>query len=262
MTDTPPSEPPSWPLVDCCPIDIYVPSNMTYKYPYKLGKPETSYGTERIRETCTTHIMDSGIGNDHLSNEDVLDLAHKLDSDFVVAKDYLHDREQTTESIREFLDLYDEHPCRATPMIPLQPPHHVHYQELPDVDNMAFLIGGVKDAADSTVIDALRSFRAQVGYSPYVHLLGKGASVSIANAVATDPRLIQSLDCATPEIAASKGRIFDHELKQRPYPSPTGDGSSTTTTELARMNLWTMNNVYAMRSASPPPAQSTLEVRV
>ena len=245
-----------YPRVDAAPIDIYVVSNMSYEYPYKLTKPNTGYSTERIRESAETHLLDSGIGDESVTNQDVLDLAAKIDSDFVIAKDYLDDQERTTESINEFLDLHDDHHCRATPLIPLQPPHYKHYQEHPNHD--AYVLGGMKYWDGEKVVSALREFRAQVGYGPYVHALGAGCSLAIAQAVAADPDLVQSIDCATPEVAASKARIIDHQLVQREYPSPRGEGTTVATEALALDNLRTTNNVFAMLAADPPARQETI----
>lgn len=245
-----------YPRVDAAPIDIYVVSNMGYEYPFKLTKPNTGYSTSRIRESAETHLLDSGIGDDSISNEDVLDLAAKIDSDFVIAKDYLNDHDRTTESIHEFLDLHDDHACRATPLIPLQPPHYKHYFEHPNHD--AYVLGGMKYWDGEQVVSALREFRAQVGYGPYVHALGAGCSLTIAKAVAADPDLVQSIDCATPEVAASKARIIDHQLDQLQYPSPRGEGTTVATEALALDNVRTMNNVFAMLAHDPPAGQEQL----
>ena len=254
MSKTVPSEPPSWPRVDACPIDIYIPSNMPYQYPYKLAKPETSYATPRIRETCTTHIMDSGIGNDDLTNEDVLDSAHKVDSDLVVAKDYLHDQAKTTESIHDFLDAYDAHECRATPLIPLQPPHHKHYQEVPG--HGAYLLGGMMDWSGERVVAALRRFRQEIGYGPYLHALGSGASPALVRAVADNPQLVQSVDCSTPDQCAINGKIYDLSLQQRPYKLPRGEGSSTSRVALAKHLALVLNDAFAFADASDTTQQS------
>lgn len=243
-----------YPRVDRCPIDIYVPSNMPYEYPFKLGKP--SYASPRIRETCETFIMDSGIENDELTNEDVLDMAEKLDADMVVGKDYLHDQERTTESIHEFIELHDGHPCRATPMIPLQPPHHEHYHDVPRAGS--YLLGGIKDLRGEEVVSVVRRFRKEVGYGPYVHLLGVGASPAIVQAVSNDPDLVQSLDCSTPEQCAINGKIFDMGLQQRPYQLPSGEGSAQARYGLAKHLALILNDAFAYHETGGS-TQSSME---
>lgn len=234
--------------VDRCPIDIYVASNMPYPYPYKLGKPR--HASQKIRDSCETWIMDSGIGDD-TTNKEVLDLAEKYDADFVVACDELHDQEATTESVLEFMDLHDDHDCRATPLIPLQPPHDEHYRELEGFG--AYVLGGVmkkKWYSNSEVENLLHCFRREAGYGPYVHLLGRGGSMDIVRAVASTPGLIQSLDCSTPEQAAKNGAILDSHLKQRPIEIMTGKGSSAGRYDLAQKNTLQINDAYtkSMRS--------------
>lgn len=227
--------------VDRCPIDIYVASNMPYSYPYKLGKPR--HATQKIRDSCETWIMDSGIGDD-VSNEKVLDYAEQYDADFVVAKDYLHDQEQTTESVLEFMELYDDHSCRATPLIPLQPPHAEHYKQLEGFG--AYVLGGMagEETSPEQTVKYLRDFRKVAGYGPYVHGLGIGGSMTLVRAVATNPDLVQSVDCSTPEQAAINGCVLDSMLKQQSIGIMTGDGSSSGRYDLASTNAYQINDAY------------------
>lgn len=243
---------PRYSRIDDCPVDIYIPSNMPYEYPYKLGKP--SYARQGIRSTAETFIMDSGIGNDTVSNVDVLDLAYDLDADFVVGKDYSHDQSRTTDSIYEFLGLHADHPCRATPMIPLQPPHHEHYQEVPEAG--AYLLGGMKTWPGERVVPAVRRFREEVGYGPYLHVLGSGANRPLVRAVADDSQLIQSLDCSTPEQCAINGQIYDLSLQQRPYQLPEGDLSSRSRHALAKHLALILNDAFAFAEPSQTTQQS------
>jgi len=235
-----------YPRVDACPIDIYIPSNMPYEYPYKLGKP--SYAKQYIRESAETYILDSGIGDD-VTNAEVLDTAHDLDADFVVAKDVLHDREQTTANITEFLSLYDDHPCRATPMLPLQPDHVDHYDDLPA--NYAYLLGGVSPSlSDNTIgdiISTVEAFREAVGHGPYLHLLGVGANPRLADWLARNPDAVQSIDVSTPEQCAIKNQIYDIGLRQQDYKLRTGDGSSQGRYKLAEHLAYLLNDSIVHR---------------
>lgn len=230
--------------VNRCPIDIYVASNMPYEYPYKLVKP--AHVTSTIVASAETTIMDSGIGNKDMTNKEVLDLSDKYDTDFVVAKDYLHDQEETTESVREFLDLYETHPTRATPLIPLQPPHHEHYQEL--AGEYAYLLGGMAFNVDTrTIIDAVERFRATAGTAPYVHLLGVGTNPRLMDYLANNPDMVQSIDASTPEQCAINGNIYDVTLKQQDYEIRTGEGSRVTRIGLAKHLAYTLNDAVTMR---------------
>ena len=230
--------------VDRCPIDIYVASNMPYEYPYKLVKPE--HVSADIVESAETVIMDSGIGNQDMTNQKVLDLSDRYDTDFVVGKDYLHEQEDTTESVRKFLELYDAHPTRATPLIPLQPEHAEHYKDLRG--EYAYLLGGMAFNVDTrTIIDAVEKFRATAGMAPYVHLLGVGTNPRLMDYLANNPDMVQSIDCSTPEQCAINGKIFDVSLEQVDYQIRTGNGSSDTRAGLARHLAYTLNDAVTMR---------------
>ena len=232
--------------VDRCPIDIYVASNMPYPYPYKLGKPENQ--TPKIRESCTTWIQDSGIG-DETTNAEVLSLAAEYDADFVIPCDELHDQQATTDAVMQFLELYDDSDVRATPLIPLQPPYDEHYRHLPDYG--AYCLGGIAfDYSPREQVAAIQSFRRVAGREPYAHALGVGGSMTVVNAVANDPTLVQSVDCSTPEQAAINGSLIDAELKQKPMSILTGDGSSLGRYSLAETNAYQLTDAYTRAERS------------
>lgn len=232
--------------VNRCPIDIYVASNMPYPYPYKLIKPE--HAEQRVADTCDTLIMDSGIGDD-TTNREVLELAQQYDADFVVPCDELHDQQATTEAVKDFLDVYDEMEVRATPLIPLQPPYDEHYQELSG--HFAYVLGGIAfDTSPRKQIEELKRFRRAAGAEPYAHALGVGGSMTVVNALANDPGLVQSVDCSTPEQAAINGSVIDAELKQRPVEILTGEGSSAGRYALAETNAYQLNDAYTKASRS------------
>ena len=226
-----------------CPIDVFVASNMPYTYPYKLVKPE--HVTQEIVNSAETVIMDSGIGDD-TTNKDVLDLAEKYDTDFVVAKDYLHDQSKTTESIQQFLSLWDEHECRATPLIPLQPPHYEHYKK--HLGHYHYLLGGMAfDYSTEQIIEQIEKFVARAGTSPYVHLLGAGANSKLMDYLARNPDYIQSLDCSTPEQCAINNNIYDVSLRQEDYQIRTGEDSRQTRSGLAQHLAYTLCDSIRMR---------------
>lgn len=233
-----------YPRVDACPIDVFVASNMTYEYPYKLVKPRHVSGP--VVDSATTVIMDSGIGDKSVSNREVLDLAAQYDADMVVAKDYLHDQDRTTESVNAFLEAWQKHECRATPLIPLQPPHDTHYRHLPD--QYHYLLGGMAfDYSTDQIIDAVRSFRASAGTGPYVHLLGVGANPKLLDFLARNPGMVQSIDCSTPEQCAINSKMYDTTLQQRDYQIRTGKGSRKIRSDLARHLALTLCDAITVR---------------
>lgn len=241
--------------VNNCPIDVFVASNMPYQYPYKLVKPR--HVTQEVVDSAETVIMDSGIG-DGTNNWGVLELAHKYDVDFVVAKDYLHNQGKTSASICNMLDLWREHDCRATPLIPLQPPHHEHYQEHPG--HYHYLLGGLagEDVSTSAIIDAIEKFISAAGTEPYVHLLGVGANPRLMDYLACNPSHVQSLDCSTPEQCAINSNIYGVDLRQQDYRIRTGDGSRATRAGLAQHLALTLCDSIRMRHENENQQQQTV----
>jgi len=223
-------------------VDVYVASAIETDYPRKLQKPSTV--RTAVRDTAESFIMDSGIGNDELSNSDVLDLAHEHDADFVVAKDYLHDQERTTESVREFIDLYPSHPCDAIPMVPLQPPHHEHYRSLPG--HQHYVLGGMVGEEISTRqrIKWIECFDAVARNDCHAHALGVGGGMGIIRAFAGSG-ILDSVDCSTPEQAATFGKVLDDNLRQvETIAHMGGDGTKKRTTPLAEFNSWQVQDVW------------------
>lgn len=232
--------------VDRCPIDIYVASNMPYPYPYKLGKPANQ--TPKIRDSSTTWIQDSGIGDD-TTNADVLELAAEYDADFVVPCDELHDQPATTDAVHEFLELYDDSDVRATPLIALQPPYPEHYRELSDFG--AYCLGGMAfDYSPREQVELIAEFRRAAGPEPYVHALGVGGSMTFVRYVANNPNAVQSVDCSTPEQAAINGSVIDAQLKQKGISILNGDGSSRGRYSLAETNAYQLTDAYTRATRS------------
>jgi hypothetical protein len=219
-----------------------------------LQKPATLRPS--VRETAETFILDSGIGDD-VTNAEVLDLAEQYNADFVVAKDYLHDHDKTTESIHEFIDLYESHPCDATPMIPLQPPHADHYQDVPGFDT--YVLGGMAtgETTDAQAIKWVREFR-DVAPDVYAHGLGVGGGIEFTRAVASKGWL-DSIDCSTPEVAASFGCVLDEQLRQQQVRVMNGDGASKRNIPLGTFNSYQIQDVWD-READTKDTQTKMDV--
>jgi hypothetical protein len=238
-------------------MKVFVASAMPTTYPYKLQKPSTI--SDRVRDTATDFILDSGIGDD-VSNKEVLDLAAEYNADYVVAKDYLHDQDATTDSIRRFVDQYAYHGTDATPFIPLQPPHAEHYQALVDqgLDVYdSYVLGGMAtdDVTTAQQIRWIRDFHEATPDSIYAHGLGVGGGMEFVSTVAGKDWL-DSVDCSTPEQAAMFGKALDTRLRQQEMLAFSGgEGKSRRTHPLAAFNSWQVRDVW-VREAE----QSGLEV--
>jgi len=227
-------------------MKVFVASNMPTDYPWKLQKPSTV--NDRVRDTAETFIMDSGIGDD-VSNKEVLDLAHEYNAEYVVAKDELHDFAATTQNVKEFLELYEEHGCEATVMVPVQCDpetnrwHADHIDDLPD--HAHYVLGGmaVDEVGTTEQIKAIKNFREKVGPKPYVHGLGVGGGIEFVSKVAGKGWL-DSVDCATPEMAGQFGSILDERLRQKQVRVMSGDGASKRNIPLSEFNSWQLKDVW------------------
>lgn len=225
---------------------VFAASNIDTAYPRKLQKPE--HVQQPVRDSADTFIMDSGIGDDEISNADVLDLATRYDADFVVAKDYLGDQTRTTESVAEFLDLIDGHECDATPMIPLQPPHDQHYYDLTDQhgEQSHYVLGGmaVPDCGTKSQVQHITAFDRAVHDSAHVHALGVGGGREFVRRMAPK-QMLDSVDCATPALAAMNGRVICDDLRQETVMIHSGQGNKKRVRQLAAFNSWQIQDAWA-----------------
>ena len=241
------------------PPTVFVASNLPTNYPFKLQKPATINAT--VRDTAETFIFDSGIGDDE-TNAGVLETAREYDADYVIAKDYLHDQQATTESVREFVEVHDaDHP--STPMLPLQPPHATHYRDLPRDLRQHFdvvCLGGMatEDISDTQAIRWIEGAARTIPSDVHIHALGVGGGIEFVRRVA-GRGLVDSIDCSTPELAATFGAVLDDELRQREVRVHSGDGAQQRNIPLAALNSWQLADVW-QREAESATEQTTLEV--
>ncbi len=205
-------------LLDACPVDIYAASSLKHPWPYRLQNAAECYQASFWRSP--ERIMDSAIGED-LANEDVLAEAVEKRATAVVAKDYLHDQEATTDSIHQFVDLHDpdEHPPAY---VPLQPPYNEHVAEVyPLVEEShldhRYMLGGLANASPEVRIDEMLAFRSEVGDEPVAHGLGWGLDDQLVATVREEPTLLDSVDNSSPSQALRNGRIVDKHWQSRPF---------------------------------------------
>jgi len=235
--------------------DFFVASNIPHDYPLVLQKPATA--SAKIRETAETYILDSGIGDD-IDPREILDLSAELDADFVIADDELHDQAATTRNFRRFERLHADHETEATLVTPLQPPHAEHYRDLPGRSH--YCLGGMasEDVSDEQAVRWIRQFRGVAGSEPYVHALGVGGGIGIVRALA-GVGLVDSIDAATPELAASHGRVLGPELRHHCVQIHSGEGNRKRTEPLAEFNCWQVSDAWT-REATDTGQQTLTEV--
>ena len=215
-------------LLDACPIRIYAASSLKHPWPYRLQNAAECYPASFWRSQ--DRIMDSAIGED-LTNEDVLAHAVERHATAVVAKDHLHDRESTTESIREFVHLHDpdQHP-RA--YIPLQPPYDEHVADVyPIIEEShlphRYMLGGLAFESPQRRIDALLAFREEIGDGPEAHGLGWGLDDNLVAVLREEPELLDSVDNSSPAQAVQNDQILDKHWRARSYPIVEGTYQNT-----------------------------------
>ena len=227
-------------------MQVFVASNMPTAYPYKLQKPSTV--NDRVINTADVFIMDSGIG-DEVSNQEVLDLAMQYDADYVVPKDELHDFETTTENVEAFWELHKESECEATVLIPVQCDpatdswHTDHLQTLPEHSH--YVLGGmaVDEVSTTEQIKSIKRFREHVGPDKYVHGLGVGGGMEFVSKVA-GTNWLDSVDCATPEMAGQFGCVLDERLRQQQVRVMNGEGASKRNIPLSEFNSFQLQDVW------------------
>lgn len=223
-------------IISSSPIDIYIASNMPYEYPYKLMKPK--HASSSIASSADKLIMDSGIGDD-ISNKDVLDSALKYDTDFVVAKDYLHEQSKTTKSIREFWYQYERHEYSGNVLIPLQEDHINHYYELGNPDKI--LIGGIRDFSPKKQTEIIKKVSKKTDDGTYIHALGMGMSETFVKFIKKNPNVVDSIDCSTPEQNPINNNISDANLNQIQFTTPKGKKSSVIRYRIAQLMAVELN---------------------
>lgn len=211
-------------VVSHCPVKVFIASYIPrYWYPYRLQHAEKA--RDWAKDESLEVIMDSAIGDAAVDNETVLDRATEINADFVIPADTLHDQEQTTEAVRDFMRQYEGHECRAKPLVPLQPPYDEHYDELAGFSH--YTLGGIAAADPEEQLREIHRFRDAAGYGVYAHGLGLGASLTLIRALRSEPRLLDSLDLSTPEKVIRGEKLPDKSWQQREFAYPTGEDSST-----------------------------------
>jgi len=221
-------------------MKVFVASNMPTDYPWKLQKPSTV--SDRIRETASEYILDSGIGDDVTTGE-LIELSREYEPDYLVAKDELNEHDTTIENTVEILD---RDYCGEL-LVPLQPPYDEHYRKLEaiGVTDEKYVLGGmaVKEVDTATQLRWINDFR-EVAPDAYAHGLGVGGGIKFVEACARND-LLQSVDCATPEMAAINGAVLDTRLRQQEVMAfDGGTGRSKRSYALAEFNSWNLHDVW------------------
>jgi len=155
----------------------------------------------------------------------------------------------TTDSVLDFVDLWEERSLNARPIIPLQPDHVEHYRALPDRlrEFGYYSLGGIAKAGPEEQVRALQNFREEIGYGPQVHALGVGSHPDVIRAIRDDPALVDSVDISTPEQSVKNGTLPDKTHKQPATNSfQIARGTNSSTTRSAFMEAVYFHLVYCI----------------
>lgn len=247
-------------LLNAVPLNIYEASRFTHPYPYMLNPANDCRPS--VRNTCNKFIVDSGYKDDEVTNATVLDKAVKSDARYLIPKDYIGNQKKTTESVYEFLDLYEKHEAASmdmTPIIPLQPPYDEHHDELSGFTHYA--LGGVADKKPEQQLQRVQDFRDKVGYEPYVHGLGMGGSFLFVKAVRRNNDLLDSIDISSVSTNITHGKMLDKNLNVNKVSLPRGDKSNIVYSAFAYASLVMLNYIYSDYCEDPDTEsdQATLQ---
>lgn len=225
-------------ILEECPIDIYAASSLKHPWPYRLQKygecAKASFWRSQHR------ILDSNIIDPEVTNEEILSEAINKEATAVVAKDYLpfhmydltHSKmreltgednhiDATTESIREFIELYDQEDDLIA-YIPLQPPYVEHIKDIRQMVRDShleerYMLGGLKNANPKKRISEAEDLRAVIGDEPILHGLGWGLSDTLVEALRENPQLIDSVDNSGPSQAVINEGLLDKHWQKQPF---------------------------------------------
>lgn len=237
-----------------CQVWIGGSENDRFTYPYRLVPVDRI--TDRMRKASTQLMIDSTIGDPHITNESVIEKAIEYDAQYVVPKDYWGEIEETHESIIEFLNIYDDTGCGATVIFPLQPPHQEHFEKYRDfyegVSHIA--VGGVKEESTEAQVKAIKKTRNIIGPHKHLHGLGMGASKHLIDTLNANPNLLDSFDTSTFEQLPGFGKVADSEWKQRQISLPQGNDIFTLNAVLTEFMVYMANYQLSSLSSSQTPS--------
>jgi len=236
-------------IIDDAPVKAFTATNTAMlEYPYVLGRPEESSPT--LAAQSREYILDSGIGNDGLTNEDILSRSHDLPADSVVPKDVIDDPSTTSDAVVEMVKMADE----TDVIIPLQADDETtrvdHYYSLRDklqsfgydITDYTIAIGGVNDAPVTTQIREAVALRTAVNGNIDIHMFGCGINREWVVAIRKWNGLIDQLDTSSVYKYVNNGSILDCEMEVRDYKMARGANSTCLYTMQRETTLYMFNH--------------------
>lgn len=199
-------------LIDGAHIDLYLSANDGARiyWPWRMQPPKEANDT--YRNACEVYVIDSDPLDNSVTNETVLDTAHRLDAEVASLQDVYQDADATVESLLRGLELYDDHPFDGELLLPLQDPYAWSWGELGEPTNHWLGIGGLKDSTPKHRLNATRSLRNAAGTDVHIHGFGWGVN-GMAAEIRADPDLLDSVDYSSPmQNAATSNATSGEEI--------------------------------------------------
>jgi len=190
-------------LVDNAHVDLYLSGNDGARIYWPWRMQPAHEAAMSYRNACESYMVDSAFSQDDITNIDVLDKAHQLDSEYAFLADVYHDAEGTVDAILEGLELYDDHPYDGKIVAPIQAPHDESFMKLEGQGLDCVAVGGMKDKSKREQIAATKSLRAVAGESVELHGLGftlsnyDGSPNQWVSAINENPNLLDSMDTSS-----------------------------------------------------------------
>ena len=225
-------------LLDRCPIDVFVAGiNDRYSWPHRLVSAKEA-NRPALAKTCKTLIVDSVINEPYYPANAVLDAAHALDADAVVAKDWPPQADPSGRGVppagalEHFMSRFVKHDFDGEVIVPVWPPFdHRKLTGVRDGWIDRYALGGMRDLSGEEQVEHVRRFREVAGFDVCAHGLGVGTSPELIGAlresVERGSPLLDSFDISTPENAVGNNKIPDRSWSQQRNPFPTGTDSTT-----------------------------------
>lgn len=243
-------------IVDGAYVDVYVATPVAMME-YPLCLEDINESSPTTAEQADRYILDSGLSDDSVDAEDILDRAEYLEADWVVPADAIGDPETTTVEILDMLDLVADRSYDPTVLLPLQADdeseatHSDHYDRLSetladrgeDIADYPLAVGGILDRTPVEQLEAVVAVREHVGLEPYIHAFGMGCARDWVVAVQRCPWLLDGLDMSTAMQAVINGRVIDMDCTQHDHNRPRGTNSTVLTVLLSEYILYMLNYV-------------------
>jgi len=233
-------------------VDIYSASGMAMNaYPLRLGRYGDASGG--IADRSTSFILDSAIGDESVTNEEIINRAERMGADVVVPSDVIGDPDATTTATVEMFRLADEHDFDGDVFVPLQADESQswcdHYDTLQtqllwqgvDITDQMVGVGGIRDLSPVEQIQTVQRIRNHVGEGVWLHGLGLGATREWVVAVQRDPTLLDSLDTSSVAHDVSNGTVWGQELQRKENKLPRGKNSTAIQAMQMEQQLYLLN---------------------